>query len=134
MAWKFCKGKEISKQIADKITIDILSGAVLPEQRLPGIEDMSRITGASAKMVVDAYNELIRDGIITNKGMLIINSDLEPARKRRICIAKAACAALSGELDALHLSRAEQLKAFGEVIIEKNKLDMKAENKEEPNG
>jgi len=118
MAWKFIIGKEISTQIADRITVDLLTGAVLPEQRLPDIPDMSRITGASANTVVDAYNELIHEGIVLNKGVLVFNPDLTKARERRENIARAACVRLCGELDSLGLNAKEQMQLFGKVLVD----------------
>lgn len=120
MAWKFVVGREIKEQIADRITIDLLTGAIAPEQRLPDVSDMSRITGVSANTVVDAYNTLIREGIVLNKGVLVFNPDMSSARERRERIAQSACARLSDELTSLGYNPKEQMQLFGKTLIGKN--------------
>ena len=122
MAWKFHNGKEISKQIADKIAVAVLTGAIIPGQRLPEISEMSKITGTSANTVVSAYNELIREQIVQNRdGILIINSELSYAIKRRDKIAQECCEKLINELSGIGLSPKEQLTMFGNLVVTKSK-------------
>lgn len=120
MAWNFCKGKSISSQIADRIAVDVLSGAILPSQRLPYAEEMSKITGASVFVVKEAYNELLREGIVTGE-LYILSSDLTPARARRDRLARNAVTGFISELSDLGLTRTEMLQLFGSTVIEKSK-------------
>ena len=131
MAWNFCNGKSIGKQIADKIAIDILTGAILPQQRLPAAEDMSKITGASVRVVLSAYDELLKDGIVRQDGFLIISDDLTAAKKRRDAIAREAAVKFTKELSELGLSRPEQLTLFGETVVEQSKNSCSCANKNE---
>lgn len=123
MAWTFCNGKAIGKQIADRIAVDILNGAILPQQRLPAVDDMSKLTGASANTVAQAYDELLRDGIIEDCGVLVISSDLSAANRRREAIVRDAISRLATELTELGLPRRQQLILFGEILIEQSNAE-----------
>lgn len=124
MAWSFCKGKPIAKQITERIAVDMVTGAILPKQRLPEIEDMCSITGASAHSVATAYAELTECGIAIPHGkILIISDDMEPAIQKRNDMAENITAEYINNMASLGFSRKETLAVMGKTIIAKSKQE-----------
>lgn len=110
MAWTFCKDKPISRQIADRITIDILNNNILITQRLPDAVNMSRHIGTTVKSVEEAYRILLNDDIIKQNGSIyILNSDLTAAKNRRTIILRELITKFLSNIDELELPYDEML-------------------------
>lgn len=130
MAWNFCKGKAIHSQIADRIAIDVLTGAILPTQRMPSVEDMSRITGASVQIVAKAYDEIVSCGIAQlHGGLLIVSEDMSAARLRRDELAVEATERYIRDMEEIGLSRKEVLGILGTSLVKRSKAEENGKNR-----
>lgn len=131
MSWSFCKGKSISRQIVDRVAVDVMNGSVKPSQRLPMPDEMSRITGASVNMVEKAYNELLQCGIAVRHGnLLIISPDKSCAEKVRREIAYNAAVSFIENMSEIGLSHTDTVRLLAQILLpEKHKqpLDTQAE-------
>ena len=68
MAWSFSEGKAVYLQIAERITVSILSGKYLPSEQLPSVRQLALEAAVNPNTVQHAFCELEDDGIIVSKG------------------------------------------------------------------
>lgn len=68
MAWSFSEGKAVYLQIAERITVSILSGKYLPSEQLPSVRQLALEAAVNPNTVQHAFCELEDEGIIVSKG------------------------------------------------------------------
>lgn len=64
MSYTFDSGRPIYSQLLEKITADIVSGALEPGQRLPGVREMAAEYGVNPNTVQRTMAELERQGLV----------------------------------------------------------------------
>lgn len=64
MSYTFDSGRPIYTQLLEKITTDIVSGALEPGQRLPGVREMAAEYGVNPNTVQRTMAELERQGLV----------------------------------------------------------------------
>lgn len=67
MAWKFESGIPIYLQIAEQITIDIISGTYPAGSRLPSVREFAVIASVNPNTMQKALAELEDNGLITTQ-------------------------------------------------------------------
>lgn len=70
MAWKFTSDKLIYIQIAERITLSVLSGEYLPGEQIPSVRQLALEAAVNPNTVQHAFSELEREGIIISKGTI----------------------------------------------------------------
>lgn len=68
MAWSFFGDKAVYLQIAERITVSILSGKYLPAEQLPSVRQLALEAAVNPNTVQHAFCELENAGIIVSKG------------------------------------------------------------------
>ncbi len=63
----FSANKPIYMQICDSICERILSGEILPGERIPSVREMGAALGVNPNTVMRSYEKLTSDGIVYNK-------------------------------------------------------------------
>lgn len=64
MEWKFRSDLPIYSQLVDQIKLGIVSGSLLPGERLMSVRDMATEAGVNPNTMQRALQELERDGMV----------------------------------------------------------------------
>ena len=64
---EFNSNKSIYLQICDAICEQVLSGALLPDERIPSVREYGADIGVNPNTVMRSYEKLTNEGIIYNK-------------------------------------------------------------------
>ena len=64
MEWKFRSDLPIYSQLVDQIKLGIVSGSLLPGERLMSVRDMATEAGVNPNTLQRALQELERDGMV----------------------------------------------------------------------
>ena len=64
MEWKFRSDLPIYSQLVDQIKLGIVSGSLLPGERLMSVRDMAAEAGVNPNTMQRALQELERDGMV----------------------------------------------------------------------
>ena len=64
MEWKFRSDLPIYSQLVDQIKLGIVSGSLLPGERVMSVRDMAREAGVNPNTMQRALQELERDGMV----------------------------------------------------------------------
>ncbi len=64
---EFNSNKSIYLQICDTICEQIISGALLPDERIPSVREYGADIGVNPNTVMRSYEKLTSEGIIYNK-------------------------------------------------------------------
>ncbi len=87
MQWSFSGDRPIYAQIVEQITRDIVSGGLIPGERLPSVRDMAREAGVNPNTMQRALAELEREGLVysqrTSGRFITENKDLTASLKER---------------------------------------------------
>ena len=68
MAWSFTADKPVYLQIAERITISVLSGEYKPGEQLPTVRDLATKAAVNPNTVQHAFSELENNGLILSQG------------------------------------------------------------------
>ena len=68
MAWSFSAEKPVYLQIAERITVSILSGKYSPSEQIPSVRQLALEAAVNPNTVQHAFSELEDEGIIVSKG------------------------------------------------------------------
>ncbi len=64
MVWNFRSDLPIYSQLVEQIKLGIVSGSLLPGERLPSVRDMAAEAGVNPNTMQRALQELERDGMV----------------------------------------------------------------------
>ncbi len=111
MAWSFDSVRPVYKQIAEKITMSVLSGEYCPGRQIPSVRQLALEAAVNPNTVQRSFLELESLGIIEAQGTTgrFVTTDLEKIEENRKRVAEE----IVGEL----LKKAELLKLSPEQII-----------------
>lgn len=68
MAWSFTSDKPVYLQIAERITISVLSGEYQPGEQLPTVRQLATKAAVNPNTVQHAFSELEANGLILSQG------------------------------------------------------------------
>ncbi len=68
MAWKFTSEKLIYMQIAERITMSVISGEYEPGAQIPSVRQLALDAAVNPNTVQHAFTYLENEGIIVSKG------------------------------------------------------------------
>lgn len=90
MPYDFDSGRPIYTQLLEKITIDIVSGAVAPGQKMPGVRELAAEYGVNPNTVQRTMAELERQGLVYSERTAgrFVTRDIEKIHATRISIAR----------------------------------------------
>ena len=70
MAWSFTSDKLIYLQIADRITLSVLSGEYKSGEQIPSVRQLAIEAAVNPNTVQHAFSELENEGLIISKGTI----------------------------------------------------------------
>jgi GntR family transcriptional regulator len=93
----------LSRQIADRIWTGVIDGSLETGERLPTVRQLSVDLGVHPRVVVRAYDELERRGVVSVRpgGVFLILTDADPAVRVRAASLEEACRAIVGQAEDL---------------------------------
>lgn len=91
--------KQLYEQIIDSVRQSILSGAILPGEKLPSVRNLARELGINPNTIQKAYNILESDGVILTlpgRGSVVL-SETEELREKQLTKITEKLTAIAGE-------------------------------------
>lgn len=90
MPYEFDSGRPIYTQLLEKITTDIVSGALAPGQKMPGVRELGAHYGVNPNTVQRTMAELERQGLVYSERTAgrFVTQDTEIIHEMRISIAR----------------------------------------------
>ena len=70
MAWSFTSDKLIYLQIAERITLSVLSGEYKSGEQIPSVRQLAIEAAVNPNTVQHAFSELEKEGLIVSKGTI----------------------------------------------------------------
>lgn len=70
MAWNFTSDKLIYLQIAERITLSVLSGEYQCGEQIPSVRQLAIEAAVNPNTVQHAFSELEKEGLIVSKGTI----------------------------------------------------------------
>lgn len=118
MAWKFSSDKLIYTQIAERITLSVLSGEYECGQQIPSVRQLALEAAVNPNTVQRAFAELENEGIIISKGTIgrYVTEDTEVIENCRKKSAKQTVASFAKSIQPLNLSKQEIIKMIEEEL------------------
>lgn len=118
MAWKFSSNKLIYTQIAERITLSVLSGEYECGQQIPSVRQLALEAAVNPNTVQRAFAELENEGIIISKGTVgrYVTEDTEVIENCRKKSAKQTVVSFAKSIQPLNLSKQEIIKMIEEEL------------------
>lgn len=90
MPYEFDSGRPIYTQLLEKITTDIVSGALKPGQKMPGVRELGAHYGVNPNTVQRTMAELERQGLVYSERTAgrFVTRDVDKIHETRISIAR----------------------------------------------
>lgn len=119
MAWFFTQDKAVYLQIAERITILILSGKYAPSEQIPSVRQLALEAAVNPNTVQHAFSELENQNIIVSKGTLgrFVTDDVEVIEKCRKRLAEKYAAEFITKASALSLQKDELISIIKETAL-----------------
>lgn len=70
MAWRFTSDRPVYIQIAERMTMSVLSGEYAPGEQIPTVRQLAEEAAVNPNTVQRAFSELENSGIVVSKGTL----------------------------------------------------------------
>lgn len=70
MAWNFSSTKPVYIQIAERITVSVLSGEYKPGAQIPSVRQLALEAAVNPNTVQHAFSDLENNGVIISRGTL----------------------------------------------------------------
>lgn len=118
MAWKFTSDKLIYIQIAERITLSVLSGEYQPGAQIPSVRQLALEAAVNPNTVQHAFAELENEGIIISKGTVgrYVTEDMAVIENCRKKTAEQTVKAFAKSIQPLNLSKLEIIKMLEEEL------------------
>lgn len=118
MAWSFSSDKLIYMQIAERITLSVISGEYPPGTQIPSVRQLALEAAVNPNTVQHAFTELESEGIIISKGTVgrYVTDDISVIENCRKKCAEQAVKAFSESIKSLNLSKGEITKMLEEEL------------------
>lgn len=123
MAWSFSDDKPIFQQLADIITLDIVSGKYAPGERLAAVRELAVTAGVNPNTVQRALSAVEDSGLIyTKRGEgRFVGEDKSVISEMKQCFVKQKTESFIESLESLGLSGDEIKTAVAEQLADKAK-------------
>lgn len=118
MAWKFTSDKLIYMQIAERITMSVISGEYAPGAQIPSVRQLALEAAVNPNTVQHAFTELENEGIIISKGTIgrYVTEDTAIIENCRKHTAKQTVKAFCENINTLGLQKDELIKMLEEEL------------------
>lgn len=118
MAWKFSSDKLIYTQIAERITLSVLSGEYQTGQQIPSVRQLALEAAVNPNTVQRAFTELENEGIIISKGTVgrYVTEDVAVIENCRKKTAEQTVKVFAKSIQPLNLSKSELIKMLEEEL------------------
>ena len=112
MAWKFSSDKLIYMQIAERITMLVISGEYAPGTKIPSVRQLALEAAVNPNTIQHAFTELEDQGIINSKGTMgrFVTEDTEIIESYRKKTAKQKIKTFCENINTLGLEKKEIIK------------------------
>ena len=119
MAWQFRNDIPIYTQLIAQIQQRIVSGALLPGERLPSVRDLAAEAGVNPNTMQRALTELEREGLLLSERTQgrYVTSDAKAIGELRKDIARQAADSFRREMAALGFNEEEMMDFFRERLL-----------------
>lgn len=119
MPYEFDSGRPIYTQLLEKITTDIVSGALTPGQKMPGVRELGAHYGVNPNTVQRTMAELERQGLVYSERTAgrFVTQDTEIIHEMRISIARDLAQTYLKNMQALGMST-DEIKLITQSIHE----------------
>ncbi len=118
MAWNFSSDKLIYMQIAERITMSVISGEYKCGEQIPSVRQLALEAAVNPNTVQHAFTELENEGIIISKGTVgrYVTEDAEVIENCRKKTAQQTVKAFAQSIQPLNLSKSEIIKMLEEEL------------------
>lgn len=118
MAWNFTSDKLIYMQIADRITLSVLSGEYQAGQQIPSVRQLALEAAVNPNTVQHAFAYLEKEGIIISKGTVgrYVTEDIAVIENSRKKAAEQTVKAFAKGIQPLGISKEEIIKMLEEEL------------------
>lgn len=118
MAWSFSSDKLIYMQIADRITMSVISGNYAPGEQIPSVRQLALEAAVNPNTVQHAFAYLENEGIIVSKGTLgrYVTEDVKVIENCRTQTAKQTVKAFCKNINTLGIKKDEIIKMLEEEL------------------
>lgn len=118
MAWNFTSDKLIYMQIAERITLSVLSGEYKCGEQIPSVRQLALEAAVNPNTVQHAFAELENEGIIISKGTVgrYVTEDIEVIENSRKKAAEQTVKAFAKGIQPLGISKEEIIKMLEEEL------------------
>ena len=118
MAWSFSSDKLIYLQIAERITLSVISGEYAPGAQIPSVRQLALEAAVNPNTVQHAFAELENEGIIISKGTVgrYVTEDTSVIESCRKKTAERTVKAFAQSLAPLGLEKQEIIKMLEEEL------------------
>lgn len=118
MAWTFSSDKLIYMQIAERITLSVLSGEYKCGEQIPSVRQLALEAAVNPNTVQHAFSELENEGLIISKGTVgrYVTDNTEVIELCRKKVAKQTVESFAKNIQPLALPTEEIIKLLKEEL------------------
>ncbi len=119
MAWSFTQDKAVYLQIAERITMSILSGRFKPSEQIPSVRQLALTAAVNPNTVQHAFSDLEDEGIIVSKGTQgrFVTDDISVIEQSRKNLTKKLLNEFLSKAKELSVTKAELISIIEEVEL-----------------